>query len=119
MAILAAILHISSTTESLSMRAASIAGPGLNLDEIGLLYLCHESDAPLPETGKAGNAPPPCPICQTVQMTGQGLSPSAPHKIEPPRLPIARIILAAFSIPTLPPLLRYGTTRGPPAILSA
>ena|GEM_PF-5281062 len=116
LALLALAMQVAATTDHLAMQAAAVGG--LDLDQIGLLSLCHPSDETLPsrnEDGPPNKTLSPCIVCQAAQVAGHGMAPLPPVHIPPvePNRPPALAESDTGIIARL--LLRYGVTRGPPS----
>jgi len=116
LALLALVMQIGATTDHLAMQAAAVGG--LDLDRIGLLSLCHQSDEALPpstEDGLPKKTLSPCIVCQVAQIAGHGMAPLPPVHI-PPLKPNRSPALAESDTGIISKLLlRYGVTRGPPS----
>ena len=116
LALLALVVQVVATTDHLAMQAAAVGG--LDLDQIGLLSLCHQSDetqSPQNDDGLPKKTLSPCIVCQAAQVAGHGMAPSPPVHIPPvaPNRPPALAESDTGIISKL--LLRYGVTRGPPS----
>jgi hypothetical protein len=119
MAVLAISLQVGMTTIHLAAQAATAAGPLLDLDKLGILYLCHPSGEALPsDIDRApGDRSSPCVICLGFAAAGHAIAPAQPIDLGPSdwvhhAAPIASAIVLHVDSR---PLRRYGVTRGPPS----
>ena len=122
LATLLLVLQVVLSTDHLGAAAAAAFGPHPGEEAVGLLSLCH-GDGSITHVDGAGDgddrspaAPlPPCILCVGATLAAQALAAVAPT-LPPPEPPVfvAPTIVVADAVRT-PPILRYGSTRGPPA----
>ena len=121
LALLALVVQIAAVTDHLALQALSAGGSRADLDQIGLLYICHRGDTSVPPDsgdGQSDDAWSPCIVCQAFKVVAHGTVPSPPaHELPSEPIRIAAEATAASDV--LAELtLRYGVARGPPSFVS-
>lgn len=106
--------------DHLGASAAAAFGTNQSDETPGLLSLCRgDGSVSLAEgdgTPPASGTPvPPCVLCASISLTGTVLEAAAPI-LPPPPPPIPPRVFASLEAVATPPVLRYGTGRGPPVV---
>ena len=115
-AMLLVVLQVAFSADHLGAAAASAFGPRLDGEAVGLLSLCH-GDGSILYTDADGSAPaeaPPCILCVTATLAAHAVAVGAPVLPPPePAVFVELTVVVADEVRT-PPILRYGSARGPP-----
>jgi hypothetical protein len=120
LAMLLVVLQVVFSADHLGAAAASAFGPRLDGEAVGLLSLCHGDGSILyAETDADGDGSrpaqvPPCILCVTATLAAHAVATSAPALPPPePAVFVDLTVVVADEIRS-PPILRYGSARGPP-----
>ena len=120
LATLVLVLQVVLSTDHLGAAAASAFGPHLGDEAVGLLSLCHGDGtiAFVDESSSDGEHPaplPPCILCVGATLAAQAMAATAPLLPLPDAPVFVEAPVFVVAVVATPPLLRYGSTRGPPA----
>jgi hypothetical protein len=120
LAALALFMQLVAITAHLAMEATDFGGARFEVETVGLLVLCHESEEVLPSGDPAAphHVPAPCMICQTAQIAGTGVLPILTILADPaPRADLPTVV--PRRLVGAPSFVRFGVNRGPPSLSHA
>ena len=111
------------STDHLGADAARALGPTSIDRALGILSLCHgdgtiDAIAGDPDgSDHSGRPATPCILCSVAAVAANGVVSHAPEIAPTLHGPLADLVPVVAERPTIRPLLRYGTGRGPPSVL--